>query len=287
VEKFHGIIPALITPFTLDGKIDDKALQQLVRMNLDKGVNGFYVGGSTGEAFLLSMEERKHILEVVSQEAKGKATIIAHIGSIATDHAIELGRHAADLGVDAVSSIPPFYYKFSLPEIKSYYLDIVEAVNAPMILYNFPALTGVTLTNENVGDLLAHERIVGVKHTSFDLHQLQRMLELNPGLTVFNGHDEIFLAGLSMGARSAIGSTYNFMAEKFISILKFFKNGQMEEALRLQAEANAIIDVLIKVGVFQGIRAALELMGLPCGECRRPFKKLTEEEKSMLRKVLQ
>jgi N-acetylneuraminate lyase len=233
------------------------------------------------------MEERKHILEVVSQEAKGKATIIAHIGCIATGHAIELGSHAADLGVDAISSIPPFYYKFSLPEIKSYYLDIVEAVNAPMILYNFPALTGVALTNDNVGDLLAHERIIGVKHTSFDLHQLQRMLELNPGLTVFNGHDEIFLAGLSMGARSAIGSTYNFMAEKFIAILKYFGNGQMEEALRLQAEANAIIDVLIRVGVFQGIRAALEMMGLPCGGCRKPFKKLTEDEKSMLRKVLQ
>jgi N-acetylneuraminate lyase len=77
------------------------------------------------------------------------------------------------------------------------------------------------------------------------------------------------------------------MAEKFIAILKLFGDGQMEEALRLQAEANAIIDVLIRVGVFQGIRAALELMGLPCGECRKPFKKLTEEEKSMLRKVLQ
>ncbi|MGM0877920.1 MAG: N-acetylneuraminate lyase [Bacillota bacterium] len=286
MEKFYGIIPALITPFTENGKINEKALQQIVKINLEKGVSGFYVGGSTGESFLMTTEERKTILEIVSHEAKGKAKIIAHIGSIATDHALELSRHAAELQVDAISSLPPFYYKFSLSEIKSYYLDIVNEVSLPMIIYNIPALTGVSFTSDNIGDLLEDTRIMGVKYTSHDLFQMQRMLQEYPEVTVFNGHDEVFLGGLAMGAKSAIGSTFNFMAEKFIRIQKLYEAGKLDEARNLQAEANQIISILIKVGVFQGVKEALKMMGIPCGECRRPFKKLDNEERNMLQKVL-
>lgn len=115
-------------------------MQKIVKMNLEKGVDGFYVGGSTAEAFLLSLYERKHILELVAVEAGGKCSIISHIGCISTDQAIELGKHAERVGVDAILSIPPFYYKFSFNEIKKYYTDIADQVNLPVILYNFPAL---------------------------------------------------------------------------------------------------------------------------------------------------
>jgi N-acetylneuraminate lyase len=244
------------------------------------------VGGSTGESFLLSVEERKAILEIVSHEARGKAKIIAHIGSVATDHAIELARHAADLKVDAVSSVPPFYYKFSLPEIKSFYLDIVNDVSLPMIIYNIPALSGVTFTSQNISDLLTDSRVIGVKWTSYDLFQMQRMLSENPNLTIFNGHDEVFLGSLAMGAKAAIGSTFNFMAEKFIHIQNLYETQKLEEARILQDEVNQIIDVLIRIGVFQGVKAGLEMMGIPCGDCRKPFKKLNLEERKLLQQVL-
>lgn len=126
-------------------------------MNIKKGVDGFYVGGSTGEAFLLSREERKYILDIVKEVGKGKCKIISHIGCIGTDHAIELAEHAKRVGVDAISAIPPFYYKFSFKEIKNYYFDIVNQVDMLMIVYNFPALSGVELTEERVAELATNK----------------------------------------------------------------------------------------------------------------------------------
>jgi N-acetylneuraminate lyase len=286
-SRLKGIFPALITPFAPDGQIDEGALRRLVRFNLNQGVNGFYVGGSTAEAFLLSMEERKRILEVVAAETQGKCALIYHVGCIGTGQAVELAQHAQTVGADAISSVPPFYYKFSFDEIKSYYFDIVNAVNLPMILYNIPAFSGVTFTGESLKPFIADERIIGVKHTSMDLYQLNRMKQVDPELIVYNGHDEVFLAGLAMGADGAIGSTYNFMAEKFLKINRLYHAGQIQAAQAIQNEANEIIAVLIKVGVFQGIRYILSVMGLDCGECRKPFKPLGASERKLLDRAIQ
>jgi len=284
-NQFSGIFPALITPYGRDGKINETALSQLVKMNLEKGVSGFFVGGSSGEAFLLTLEERKYILEIVAQEAKGRAAIIAHIGCISTEQAMELARHAADVGADAISSVPPFYYKFTMDELQSYYLDIVSEVSLPMIVYHVPALTDVALSNENLERLLADPRIVGVKYTSFDLFQMQRMAAKHPDKFVLNGYDEVFLGALAMGAKGAIGSTINVMADKFVRIQRLFNEGKLEEAYAVQEEANKVIEVLIKIGVFQGVKAILEMMGISCGNCRKPFRNLKDEEKDILRNV--
>jgi len=284
-NKLHGIFPALITPFDEEGKVNEKSLQELVRMNITKGVNGFYVGGSTAEAFLLTLEERKIILEIVAAECKGQYPIISHIGCISTDQAIELAKHAEKVGVDAISSIPPFYYKFSWEEIKSYYTDILNNVDLPMIVYNFPAASGVDLSSGAARVLFEDERIIGVKHTSMDLYQLDRLKHISQRLVVFNGHDEVFLAGISMGADGAIGSTYNCMADKFVKIYTLYKEGRMQEARALQTAANDVIEVLLQVGLFAGIKYILSLQGIDCGQSRRPFKPLTEAEKERIRNI--
>ncbi|MBA7524849.1 N-acetylneuraminate lyase [subsurface metagenome] len=286
MKKYKGIFPALVTPYTAGGEINGQALREIVKMNIEKRVNGFYVGGSTSEAFLLTHEERKEILKIVSDEARGKCTIIFHIGCINTDQAIDLAEYAQKVEVDAISSIPPFYYNFSLKEIKNYYKDIINQVDLPMIVYNFPAFSGVSFNSNNILDLLSDERIIGVKHTSYDLYQLERMKRINENLIIYNGHDEVFLAGLAMGADGGIGSTYNFMAEKFIMIKKLFEEGKHEDAKKLQIEANEIIKVLIEIGVIQGIKYALVLQGIDCGITRRPFKGLNEEEKDLLHNTL-
>lgn len=285
MKTLTGIIPALLTPFTKENKINEKALQQLVQLNLNKGVDGFYVGGSTAEAFLLSLEERKTVLEIVAAEAKGKAFIISHVGCISVDQAIELSQHAEKVGVNAISSIPPFYYNFSFNEIKSYYYDIVNAVNLPMIIYNFPAFSGVTLNSDNLKEFLCDERFIGVKHTSSDFFSLERFKQIKKDVLVYNGFDEMFLAGLSMGADGGIGSTYNVMAEKFIQIRKLFGEGKLEEAQKVQTQANNVIKVLIKVGILPGEKEILNMMGLEFGECRKPFRRLSEEDKSLLKEV--
>ncbi|MCM0649348.1 N-acetylneuraminate lyase [Clostridium swellfunianum] len=287
MNKYTGIFPALVTPYKSNGKINEESLQKIINLNLDKGVKGFYIGGSTAEAFLLSMDERKYILDIVAQECKGKCTLISHIGSIGTEHAVELGKYSEALGYDAISSVAPFYYKFSFEEIKNYYFDIVNNVNLPMIIYNFPAFSGVTFNMSNIKEFMNDERFIGIKHTSYDLYQLEQMLKIDERLTVFNGHDEVFLGALAMGAKSAIGSTFNFMSEKFIKIDKLFKEGNISEAQEVQAKANEIIDALIKVGVNQGVKYALEIQGIECNGSRRPFRSLTEDDKKLLEKILE
>lgn len=285
MKKLDGIFPALLTPFTNENKINEKALQALVKMNIEKGVDGFYVGGSTAEAFLLTLEERMYILDLVTAETNGKCAIISHIGCISEDQAITLGKHAEKAGVDAISSIPPFYYGFSFEEIRNYYYGLANNINLPVIIYNFPSNSGVTLNMDNMGEFFCDGRFIGLKHTSSDLFTLERVKQKYSNVTIYNGYDEIFLAGLIMGADGGIGSTYNFMAEKFIKIRKLFRENKINEAQKIMTSANEIIKVLIKVGVLPGEKEILNMMGLGFGECRKPFRRLDDESKKLLRDV--
>lgn len=281
-KEFKGIFPALLTPFDKNDNVNIEVLKRITRYNLDKGVTGFYVGGSTAEAFLLSTEERLQVMQAVAEEAKGETTLIAHIGCISTKQAIELAKAAKEMGYDAISSVAPFYYKFSFPEIKKYYYDIVDAVDLPMFIYNFPAFSGVNLTVDNIAEFLTDDRFLGVKHTSSDYFALEQFKAAFPDKIVYNGYDETFLAGLAMGADGAIGSTFNLMAEKFIKIRALFAENKVQEAQTVQKEANAIIRALCKVGVMQGEKAVMDALGFEMGDARAPFAPLTQEQKKEL-----
>lgn len=285
-EKFKGIFPALLTPFDESNRVNTKVLEELVDYNLKKGVDGFYVGGSTAEAFLLTDEERLLVMKTVSGRAKGKCTLIAHIGCISTAQAIRLAKAAQEMGYDAVSSVAPFYYKFSFNEIKKYYFDIVDAVELPMLIYNFPAFSGVNLTVDNIKEFLNDDRFIGVKHTSNDYFALEQFKAAYPDKLVYNGYDEMLLAGLSMGADGAIGSTFNFMAEKFIKIRELMAQNDLAGAQKIQKEANIIIQALCKVGVMQGEKAVLDALGFDFGPARAPFGSLTEAQKKELLDVV-
>lgn len=281
-QKFKGIFPALLTPFDENDNVNTKVLEEITEYNIKKGVDGFYVGGSTAEAFLLTEEERIQVMETVSKVAKGRVTLIAHIGCISTAQAIRLAKIAKELGYDAISSVSPFYYKFSFAEIKKYYFDIVDAVDLPMLIYNFPAFSGVNLTVDNINEFLSDERFLGVKHTSSDYFALEQFKSAYPDKVVYNGFDEMFMAGLAMGADGAVGSTFNLMAEKFIKIRNLFAENKVEEARAVQNEANVIIRALCKVGVMQGEKAVMDALGFDMGPARAPFGPLTEEQKKEL-----
>ena len=282
-KEWGGIYPALLTPFDKDNKINVKALNDLIDLNLKKGVKGFYVTGSTGESFLLSTEERKQVMKIVKDRVGNKCKLIAQIGCIATHHAIELAKYAEEIGYDAISSVAPFYYKFSFKEIKKYYFDIVDSVNLPMIIYNIPAFSGVTLSVDNLKEFLDDDRFIGVKHTSNDFFALERFKNAYPNKVFFNGYDEMFLSGLAMGADGAIGSTFNFMAEKYIDIQKYFEQGDIASAQKIQKFVNKIIVDLIKVGVMAGEKEVLNQMGIDFGDCRSPFSSLTEEQRKFVK----
>lgn len=281
-----GIFSALITPFKADGSLDLGMLGPLAEFELAQGLHGFYVGGSTGEAFLQTAGERKAVLAAFAKAVNGRARLIAHVGAIATDEAIDIGRAAADAGYDAVSAIAPFYYDFSAAEVLAHYRALAEATPLPLVVYNFPAKSARPLGTAELLTLLQHPKIIGVKHTSQNLYQLERLKSAAPKAVIYNGYDEMFVGGMAMGADGAIGTTFNVMGRLFVRIFDALKAGDMTRALALQSRANAVIDVLVDVGVFPGTKAMLKLLGLDCGPCRRPFAPLTAAQQACVEAIV-
>lgn len=285
MDKFKGLFSALLTPFNEDGSINFDSLEKLVEFNLQNGIDGFYVGGSTGEGLLLSPEERMQVFECVKKANKGRATLIAHVGTICTLDAIKMAKKAEELEYDAISAVAPYYYGFTLDAVLGYYNDIVNSTSLPMIIYNFPNSGGFSLTKDIANKLFENEKFIGIKHTSGDMFTLNQFKTLDREIVVYNGFDETLLAGLSMGADGAIGSTYNFMGKKFKKIMNCFNLGEIETAKALQNEANEIICEMIKYGVFQSEKAILTEMGIDMGQCRPPFLPISDECRASMKKI--
>lgn len=276
IEKLTGILPALLTIFDEKG-VDTKTTGKLVDKLLAAGVDGLYVGGSSGEMVLQSVDERKALLECVMEAAGGRGAVIAHIGALSTADTVALARHAKTAGADAVSSVTPLYYKYSFREVKAYYARIAEAAELPVIIYNIPALTGMTLSAAQLGEILSIPGVGGMKFTSSDFYQLERLRSDYPDHVFYNGSDEMLLSGLVAGADGGIGTTYNFQPERIVNIRRAYLANDMQGALKLQSDANRVIEVILRNGVLPSSKKLLELMGLEAGLCREPFLPLTEE----------
>ena len=285
MANFKGIFTALLTPFDANNKINEKALEKLIKYNINMGVNGFYVCGSTGEAFLLSKDERKQVMEIVKSCAP-ESTLIAHIGSVNEAEAQGLALHARNLSYDAISSVAPFYYKFSFEEIKNYYFRLAENSGMPMLVYHFPSFSGVNMGISEISTFLNDDKFIGIKYTSNDFFTLEQCKSGFANKFFYNGFDEMFLCGLSMGADGGIGSTYNFMADKFVKIQSLFEKGYIAEEQKIQKEANKIIMVLCKIGVMQAEKEVLNQLGFDFGVCRHPFGELTAKQKELISKEI-
>ena len=262
-----------------DESLDLGALSCVIDYELHIGAEGFYCMGSSGEALLLSLDERKQALEKVMELVHGRVPVIAHVGTIRTQDAVSLARHAAGADVDAISMIPPYYYHFSMDEITRYYEEVCEAVpDIGVIVYNIPQFTGIEFTKENAGRLLSNEQVIGVKHTSNNLYSLERMKSAYPDKVFFNGFDEQFIGALAMGADATIGTTVNVLAPLFVHARRLFHSGQISQAFVLQQEINYCVEEMCKVGIFSAVKYILTRRGIQAGACRRPFHPLTAEE---------
>ncbi|WP_407731684.1 N-acetylneuraminate lyase [Pseudocitrobacter faecalis] len=292
-SNLRGVMPALLTPFDAQQKIDKESLRRLVRFNIEQGVDGVYVGGSTGEAFIQSLAEREEVLEIVSEEGKGKITLIAHVGCVSTAESQQLAAAAKRYGFDAVSAVTPFYYPFSFEEHCDHYRAIIDSADGlPMVVYNIPALSGVKLTLDQINTLVTLPGVGALKETSGDLYQMEQIRRAHPDLVLYNGYDEIFASGLLAGADGGIGSTYNIMGWRYMGIAQALKEGDIAKAQQLQRECNKVIDLLIKVGVFRGLKTVLHYMDVVAVPlCRKPFAPVDEkylpELKSLAQKLMQ
>ncbi|HCA7566459.1 TPA: N-acetylneuraminate lyase [Klebsiella quasipneumoniae] len=291
--NLRGVMAALLTPFDGQQKLDKESLRRLVRFNLRQGVDGLYVGGSTGEAFVQSGTERQEVLEIVAEEAKGKMTLIAHVGCMSTLESQQLARAAVGYGYDAVSAVTPFYYPFSFEEHCAHYQAIIESADGlPMVVYNIPALSGVKLTLDQINTLVTLPGVGALKQTSGDLFQMEQIRRAHPDLVLYNGYDEIFASGLLAGADGGIGSTYNIMGWRYQGMVAALKVGDVAKAQQLQCECNKVIDLLIKTGVFRGLKTVLHYMDVVSVPlCRKPFapvdEKFLPELKALAQQLMQ
>jgi len=284
-NKFYGVYVALLTPFDEESNIDERKMRNHIDFLISKGINGLYICGSTGEGILMNVSERKMVAEIVKDQVKERVKIIAHIGgSLNTKNAIELARHAEKLKLDAISSIPPFYYSYNFEEIYNYYKELSKSTTLPFFVYYIPATTGVLLSNEQMAKLCTIPNIVGLKYTASDLYLLQDLLrKVNSKWIAFSGYDEMFLPALTMGVAGAIGSTQNVLPEIFVQIYNNFTQGKIKEAIEVQKRLNLAISILYKYGYLVSCKTTLKFRGLDLGYCRPPLKKeLSLEEETKL-----
>lgn len=284
---YQRLYSALITPTYPDESVNYGALGEVVKGQLEDGVEGFYCCGSSGEGLLLTLEERKRILECVLCAADGAVPVISHVGTIRTQDVIDLTRHSMSAGATAVSMIPPYYYKFSMDEIIDYYLQVITAVpQAPVIVYNIPQFTGVEFSKANARRLLENEHVIGIKHTSANLYSLERMGKAYPGKMLMNGFDEQLLAALSMGAQATIGTTVNLFAPLFRKVRQAFSSGDMGLALEYQRAINRRVEQTLEYGIFNAMKYGWTLRGIDCGTCRAPFRPLSPQAREGMKQLL-
>ena len=280
IKKLYGIMPALMTAFNDEG-VDTARVEELVKKQALDGVHGFYVGGSSGEMVLCTVDERKKLLETVAACRDDKA-LIAHVGCLSTKDTVELSKHAKTCGADAVSSVTPLYFKYSFAEVKNYYKRIAEASELPVIMYNIPGLTGTAYGYDQLCELLEIEGVQGMKFTSSDFFLLNRLVNTYPEKVFYNGSDEMLLSGLSAGAHGGIGTTYNFMPDLMVKIYSLAREDKYNEARVVQSVANKAIATVLRNGVLPSCKHLISLYGVPYGVCREPFLPLDEAAKADL-----
>ena len=286
MKKYEGIIPALYACYDKNGAVSVEATKALTQWFIDQGVNGLYVGGSSGECIYQNKEERKAVLEAVMEVAKGKITIIAHIACNNTADSQELAAHAESLGVDAIASIPPIYFKLPPHAIAKYWNDMSAAApNTDFIIYNIPQLAGVALTTGLLNEMMKNPKVVGVKNSSAPTQDIQMWrdegIKAGKDFVVFNGPDEQLISGLVMGAVGGIGGTYGAMPQLYVKLYQLVKAGDMATALDLQNDCCRIIYKLCSGhgNMYGMIKECLRKMGCPdCGSVRAPLAELIESD---------
>ena len=294
LEKYKGIIPAFYACYDKDGEVSAEGTKQLVEFLIEKGVKGLYVGGSSGECIYLTVEERKKTLEAVMEAAKGRITIIAHVACNNTRESCELARHAESLGVDAIATIPPIYFKLSEKAIAKYWNDISAAApNTDYVIYNIPQLAGVSLTLSLFDEMLKNPKVIGVKNSSMPIQDIQmfrrQAKKAGREIVVFNGPDEQFVGGRLIGAEGGIGGTYAVMPELFVKLDEMIKAGDVTNAGKLQDAIDEVIYTMCsgKGNMYAVAKAALKKRaGLELGGVREPLLNLEDGDEAVIDKTV-
>ncbi|MDE3164722.1 MAG: dihydrodipicolinate synthase family protein [Acidobacteriota bacterium] len=282
-SPLHGILPALVTPLKDDCSLDTAVLERLLEHVYRAGCHGVYLCGSTGEGLLLPAAMRRQIVEVARRNTPPGRTIIVHVGSWRVDESRDLARHAEQHGAAAVSAIRP--HGASFPETIELVRSLARATALPFFAYYFPEQSGGPLGIGQLERICALPGVAGLKFTDYDLYTLS--LLARQGKTIFNGRDEVLLAGLLMGAAGGIGSIYNMVPGWFVELYDHARAGRWAEGRAVQDRINSLIRVLVSLPFLPALKRALDWQGLACGFALAPRLRLSETEDRALAAALE
>ncbi len=290
MKLLEGIVVAHTTPFHENDSIDYESLRKYVNFIIEKGVHGIFVCGTTGEGLILSLEERKKILETIIEENKGRIAVIAHCGVISLRDTMELIDHAKKVGADGIGIVAPFYYSYTERELYNYYATIAkEFEDIPIYLYNIPSLAKNELSIPLVSKLsYEFENIVGIKDSSGNFSTiLGYIYNTRKDFIVITGYDRAFFPVLIMGGKGTVTGPGGVFPEIFVEIYDSFKKKDYETCLELQKKQTKLSLALYDGTSIPVLKKALEFRGIGKGYMRKPFLPLNEEESKKLKENLE
>lgn len=285
----HGVIPAVLTPFNKEGKVDEAALGKYVEYLIDKGVHGLFPLGTNGAGPLLTTAERQLVAETVVRQASGRVPVIVHAGAISTEETISLTVHAYEVGAQAAAVVAPWYFPHDDSSLEAHFSAVAEAVpQLDLYLYNIPGNAKNDLKPGLVKRLAKkYPNIKGVKDSSKDLSRLQDYIAaLGPDYTVVVGTDALVLPALLMGASGVVSAVGNCFPEVVVDIVNAYYDGDLNRAKELQYRANQVRDALKNGPYITPYVEALKFRGLDLGYAKAPLRDLTAEESNKLQSAL-
>jgi 4-hydroxy-tetrahydrodipicolinate synthase len=283
---FEGVIPALVTPFTKDNKIDAEVFRHLVSFVEDGGVSGVLTCGTTGESATLSIAEHKELIDLSIDCAK--VSVVAGTGSNNTVEAIDLTKYAADAGADAALLISPYYNKSNNAGLLAHFNKIADSADIPIILYNVPSRTGQNVPLEVISELAKVENIVGIKEASGSVEKVSLILEetADENFAVFSGEDGLTLPIVALGGVGVISVAANLVPDMMVQMVDATKKGDLATAQELHFKVAPLIRALFCETNPIPVKRAVELMGLASGDMRLPLAPISKENETVLIDVL-
>jgi 4-hydroxy-tetrahydrodipicolinate synthase len=286
VNVFQGVLTALVTPFR-DGALDERALVDLVEVQIDAGVEGLVPCGSTGESATLSHAEHRRVVEVVVAAARGRVPVVAGTGSNSTREAIELTRHAKEAGADGALLISPYYNKPTQAGIVAHYAAIGRETGLPLVVYNIPGRTASNILPETMAQLADVEQVVGVKEACGDVAQISKTIALCPeDFAVLSGDDVFTLPVLAVGGSGVISTSSNVAPAEMVELVRAFRAGDLERARSLHYRLLPLFEALFAETNPIPVKAALALRGLVSEEIRLPLLPLQQPHLQRLQVVM-
>ena len=282
-SNFHGILPAVVTPFDEHENFAPAAFERLLERLYTAGIDGLYVNGQTGEGLLQPLEQRKRVAEVALRSTPKGKSVIVHVGAYRTADAVELAGHAAAIGAHAIASLPPLG-PYSFAEVRAYYQTLAAVSDLPVLVYYFPEICPAIQGAQQILELLEIPNVIGLKFSDFDLYTLSLLKRRD--CVIFNGRDEVLIAGLLMGADGGIGSFYNLIPELFVEAFGTVRQSRWDAARHAQSRINELVEIGLRFPLVPAIKTILRWQGLDCGRALAPRRCLTEEESRCLRELL-